>query len=522
MNAARRIAGSPLAALCLVSVYPAIFVLSSNWYMLTLEKAAFVLLVSVGIGLAMYLVVRLVTAAVIRLVSMVARRETAALKEIVAAGLIALACNGILFFLMYGTIRAIIGEPSLILALLSAATVLTAWLAAKGRLVYYTSFFAVVTSVSLVTWLVSFVSASVEARAEHERAIASTPFKDVKFEKRPNIYLIIYDAYGSRALYSEVFGVDNSAIYGILADRGFKVIDTYANYWATWSTMLSLFGGGHHYYDHNVGNRDSALGRAIMNGTAFNPVFSTLWENGYRTQIIEPFHYLVKEQGKLDFNHPEEPIYSGLRAFNNPWLDARLNLSVAPNSLEGYFKDMTDVLFERLKVTASNGGRPWFTYVHFHFPAHGPHPDLERTYPSRTRVANAHIASTTDRILQQDPDALLIIMGDHGSHRYYGDQWKVDDPNANFAPGNIDKNVMALDFFGILVAVHSKQRCDDFIYDTLTPVNLMRVVFACLSGRHSLLDGKAADISLYRGSSGPPYVAVQDGKRLSPWTRLAR
>ena len=141
---------------------------------------------------------------------------------------------------------------------------------------------------------------------------------------------------------------------------------------------------------------------------------------------------------------------------------------------------------------------------------------------SYTRVANTHIAATIDRILQQDPDALLIIMGDHGSRRYYGDQWKVDDPNANFTPGNVDRDVMALDFFGILLAVHSQHRCDDLIYDTLTPVNLMRMVFACLSGQRSLLDDRAADISLYRGSNGPPYVAVRDGKRLNPWTKLAR
>jgi len=65
------------------------------------------------------------------------------------------------------------------------------------------------------------------------------------------------------------------------------------------------------------------------------------------------------------------------------------------------------------------------------------------------------------------------------------------------------------------------KRVTDFIYDHLTPVNLMRVIFSCLSGDRKLLDGRVEDISIFRpwfASEGYGlYMAVKDGKILKPW-----
>lgn len=51
-----------------------------------------------------------------------------------------------------------------------------------------------------------------------------------------------------------------------------------------------------------------------------------------------------------------------------------------------------------------------------------------------------------------------------------------------------------------LIAIYSKGRCDSYVYPTVTPVNVMRVIFACLSGDRSLMQPLATDISLlWRG-----------------------
>ena len=123
-----------------------------------------------------------------------------------------------------------------------------------------------------------------------------------------------------------------------------------------------------------------------------------------------------------------------------------------------------------------------------------------------------------DKIWQADPDALIIVMGDHGSYRY-SDAWKKGsyDPNTTFHAEGLDSDLVTLDYFGIMMAVGSHGKCDDLIYPTLTPVNLMRIIFACLSGDRTLLDKRAADISLYPYG---PYMTVQDGKILKPWLKI--
>ena len=124
---------------------------------------------------------------------------------------------------------------------------------------------------------------------------------------------------------------------------------------------------------------------------------------------------------------------------------------------------------------------------------------------------------------------LIIIMGDHGSYRY-SEAWEgADNPNDAFKVNGLDSDVMAVDYFGILMAIRSRGQCDDFIYENMTPVNLMRVIFSCLSGDRELLNGRAADISIFpHGLSGIVYVpsgiymTVKDGKILKPWIKMQR
>ena len=101
----------------------------------------------------------------------------------------------------------------------------------------------------------------------------------------------------------------------------------------------------------------------------------------------------------------------------------------------------------------------------------------EDAYRENTRKANAHMLPTIDKILAIDPDALIVIMGDHGSYRY-SEAWEgADNPNDAFKVNGLDSDVMTVDYFGILMAVRSRGQCDDFIYENMTPVNLMRVIF---------------------------------------------
>jgi hypothetical protein len=533
-----RLADAPFVALMLSAVYPAVFLLSLNWYALTTEKIVFVLLAPAGTAVAMYLFIRFAAWALFACLhaSRVERQSRyVGWKPAVTLLLTALACSVTLFFFMYGTLQTLLRNDIFLLLCFLALTALISWLALNRRLRYWTAPLGVMTLISLVTWAHSIVAARVDAATE-ERHLIRSPLNSVTFKSRPNIYLIVYDAYGNRRLHREVFGVDNGAIYQGLAARNFKVIDTYSNYWGTWESMLSVFLGSHHYYDLMTGVFDSRIGRWIMNGKTFNPVLSVLRNNGYKVQYIEATDYLVKDQGNLDYVYPDvsEPLYTGLRVFNNPLFDLLPSVKVAgakPNTVVGYVNTMTEILFGRLQQTIKNG-TPWFTYIHFPLPAHagGPFRSLrswEDVYRENTRRANAHMLLTIDRILAMDPSALIVIMGDHGSYRY-SEAWEgADNPNDAFKVNGIESDVATVDYFGILMAIRSRGQCDDFVYENMTPVNLMRVIFSCLSDDRKLLESRTADISIFpygfsRITEVPSalYMTVKDGKILKPWIKI--
>jgi hypothetical protein len=527
LSAFIRLAENPFIALFLSAVYPAVFLLSLNWYQLTNEKIALILLLPSMLALTVYLLIR----ATIRLCFHAQRepRKHSLSRSDAIPLMIALACSTLFFFFMFGTLQILLVHELFILLCFAALSAFLVALAMNRRLVYWTTFLSIMTVTSLIAWIQSVIAATTERAAEQLRASANPPFQELKFKRKPNIYLIIYDAYGNERLYSEVFGIDNAEIHRELVSRQFKVLNTYSNYWATWETMLAVFLADHHYYDLSVGY-DSRIGPSIMNGTTFNAVHSVLKNNGYKVQYIESSAYLVKYQGNLDYLYSgEEPVYTGWRLFSNPILD--LLPSVRPKSREGYAVNLTEILFKRLDEAAGSSNH-FFTYIHLPLPGHASSirswrdlKDYEQAYREFTSQANALMPRTIDRILEIDPNALIVIMGDHGSWRYNKAWNRESDPNDGFRTNGLDSNIVTLDLFGILLAVRSGGQCDQFIYDTLTPVNLMRVLFSCLTGDEKLIDRRAPDISIFSDTFSRGYglyMAVDNGKILKPWIKIER
>ena len=129
-------------------------------------------------------------------------------------------------------------------------------------------------------------------------------------------------------------------------------------------------------------------------------------------------------------------------------------------------------------------------------------------------------------IRERDPKAVIILLGDHGGLRYravWGRSYffarRGDDPNAAMDAVGVDPQLVALDIAGIMIAIYSGGRCDSLIYPGMTPVNVMRVIFACLSHDSRLLEHRASDITLI-----PPkkrvWVVARDGAPLPRWLRL--
>jgi hypothetical protein len=83
---------------------------------------------------------------------------------------------------------------------------------------------------------------------------------------------------------------------------------------------------------------------------------------------------------------------------------------------------------------------------------------------------NQEVLTLVDRILEREPDAIIIIQGDHGSgflHNWKSHEWPSDE---------------FFERFSILNAIRLPERCRGMHYPGISPVNTFRLVFACLKG----------------------------------------
>ncbi|MDX2197623.1 MAG: hypothetical protein SF069_01470, partial [Phycisphaerae bacterium] len=307
-----------------------------------------------------------------------------------------------------------------------------------------------------------------------------------------------------------------------LEGKGFKVLHGFSNYDSTWMTTSATFIGAHHYYELEAGNQDTRVGRPMMSLATHNPVLATLKLNGYRLQQIHGIDYFVNDRGKLDFIYPDEAPSSALRLFNLPYLN-----QLGGRKRRVSFESQSAVLNDRIAAIAAPGAGPWFTFAHVNLPAHAPGiawPKLkyfEQVFRDRTALANTHMMTTVDRIRAQDPTAVIAIFGDHGPMRY-NQIWGKGDPNAAFAEAGVTAETVALDRFGVMIAIASAGACDRYVYSELTPVNLMRAIFACLANDPSLLDKRAEDVALFGGARGALRRVTQDGRPLATWPLLEK
>ena len=84
---------------------------------------------------------------------------------------------------------------------------------------------------------------------------------------------------------------------------------------------------------------------------------------------------------------------------------------------------------------------------------------------------NEELLILLDDVLSRDPDAAILVHGDHGPA--FGVDWSL--PMEKWSPEQVEER------YSILMAVRLPESCKDMPYPSLSPVNLYRVLLACLA-----------------------------------------
>lgn len=311
---------------------------------------------------------------------------------------------------------------------------------------------------------------------------------------RPDVYLIILDAYGREDFLRETYGFDNREFIGFLKDRGFFVADRgTSNYPQTLLSLPSLL--NMQYLDGlTEGLQDVSSRAPVQHYFLENTVTRSLQNAGYKivalrsatlsTQMRDA-DYFVDMAMLGDLNEFEGLMLSSTVA--GPVIDAwELNLPVPSYRMHRqriYFS------LDSLETVAEIQG-PKFVFSHIL----APHPPFvldaagnpvqpERPFSLDDAAAyrgtkEEYISGYTDQVsylnqrLMQVIDSILansvlppiiIIQGDHGPGNYF------DLAGIN--------NMCLKERFSILNAYYFPDGDYDALYPTITPVNSFRVVF---------------------------------------------
>lgn len=270
---------------------------------------------------------------------------------------------------------------------------------------------------------------------------------------RPDIYIIILDAYGGASLLRDMYDYDNTPFLSELRTRGFDVVEeSRSNYNQTVFSMTTMF---HMNLLDEIGRLrgEPVVDTPTLNSVyKNNPVMRFAQSLGYTTVAYQTSFPLTDFKNADVFLEPN----GGLSEFQNlmiattpiPYILRGLNTS----TLNEILRRQTLFVFDHLAEQAKKAV-PTFTYAHvvsphppFLFNADGSpttDPMLQRprdgdrwalndeeraryrqAYIPQLQYLNTRVLKVVDDILATSPEPpVIVLMSDHGP----GSEWRGND-----------------------------------------------------------------------------------------------
>ena len=250
-------------------------------------------------------------------------------------------------------------------------------------------------------------------------------------EKR-NVYYLLFDEYGGDENLEAYFGYDNSPFYEALEARGFSVSHTTRNTESLWTdtlvpNMLSL--------DYvATDDMPEKVRRAYLEEPLLSELF---YRAGYQVNLVNHRAFLrihgatELTQGQTEDNITEllfrRSLYSRL-----PWIKDRISLWIFRNYRDNYRGPLENAFQTLLSAPAQASDGPTLTVSYIQCPhapfLYGPDGTVrdlqdgtgwywrdETLYPGQLQYVNTRILETVDNIQRTDPEAVILLMSDHGA-----------------------------------------------------------------------------------------------------------
>jgi hypothetical protein len=219
---------------------------------------------------------------------------------------------------------------------------------------------------------------------------------------RPNIYLLVYDAYVPNETMM-AYGIDNSQQEQNLAELGFTL---YPQTYSVSNTSIDT------------------MGRVLNASVGYGSVRQAAAGNAVATRLLKTFGYETYGIFSSDyFFRNASPAYD--HSFPDP---QPISLLLTEAILTGEFRfdqefieeNVEDFLTAKREVLQTNSS-PIFLYAHSKFPGHSQNsghclPNETQLFGERLKLANLEVRQDLELLIENDPEAIIIVAGDHGPY----------------------------------------------------------------------------------------------------------
>lgn len=286
-----------------------------------------------------------------------------------------------------------------------------------------------------------------KSRKPLPKAPALSHFDKTLAKEKPNVYLLVFDEYAGYKSLQDSFAFRNDSFYNGLERRGFSSLPLFSNYDFTLFSMSSMLNMRYIPIDHPEAVAEKDLQHRTIE-IRHAAVFDMFRSMGYSIHNYSIFD--IGDQQGVANRSSFLPVHSQLltdKILHNRIMRTSLWMLRKGKLGEGIRRKMIhehEVNNNRAEALLMNTvpaqkGAPAFYIGHFlmpHWPyykdsAGRPVPDSilgesinlrdKALYLSYLKYSNTHILSMADRIISNDPGAIVILMSDHGFRNYLVD-----------------------------------------------------------------------------------------------------
>lgn len=337
---------------------------------------------------------------------------------------------------------------------------------------------------------------------------------DIKAElkTKPNIYLFLMESFMNLDDLKELYGIDSAPLRSLIEENDFIIYEPVLSNsaYSLGSMADTLMMTLARAQQSNVNTDVATWARNALGGGQDNAVYRILKENGYKTVYLNtgiPYAYHTKGPYLDETDIAKSPTFVSFFVMLNINMFSSLAKYMIDYGPESKYHGS---LMDRVIYAAEEGlkeERPFFICFEGgadHSPALGyvGTPEaIDRWRPRyHAAVVKAHceIDTIIGRLIEMDPNSVIILLGDHGPMAYQGlfDKEFRDGDIEGFRrimdQYNLTVDQVAKEYFSTLMAVRlpGGEKTDISDGMLMSHANLFRHIFAYLSDDKTLLDDR--------------------------------